>query len=39
MVRVAMVYGLASGDEEAAATGLPPRTFSRRLEEYGTTFR
>ena len=39
MVRVAMLYGLTSGDEVAAAMGLPRRTFNRRLEEYGTTFR
>lgn len=39
MVRVAMLYGLTSGDEVAAALGLSRRTFNRRLEEYGTTFR
>jgi AraC-like DNA-binding protein len=39
MVRVAMLFGLTSGDEVAAAMGLRRRTFNRRLEEYGTTFR
>ena len=39
MVRVAMLFGLTSGDEVAAAMGLHRRTFNRRLKEYGTTFR
>jgi AraC-like DNA-binding protein len=39
MVRVAMLFGLTSGDEVAAAMGLHRRTFNRRLEKHGTTFR
>jgi AraC-like DNA-binding protein len=39
MVRVALLYGLTSGDDVAAAMGLPRRTFNRRLGEHGTTFR
>ena len=39
MVRVAMLFGLTSGDEVAAAMGLGRRTFNRRLEAFGTTFR
>jgi AraC-like DNA-binding protein len=38
MIRVAMIFGLASGDEVASAMALPRRTFNRRLAEYGTTF-
>jgi len=39
MIRVAMIFGLTSGDEIAAAMALPRRTFNRRLAESGTTFR
>ena len=39
MVRVALLFGLTSGDDVAAAMGLHRRTFNRRLEECGTTFR
>lgn len=39
MVRVAMLFGLTTGDEVAAAMGLHRRTFNRRLKGYGTTFR
>ena len=39
MVRVALLFGLTSGDDVAAAMGLHRRTFNRRLEEQGTTFR
>lgn len=39
LVRVALLYGLTSGDEVAAAMGLHRRTFARRLHESGLTFR
>jgi AraC-like DNA-binding protein len=39
MVRVALLFGLTSGDDVAAVMGLHRRTFNRRLEESGTTFR
>ena len=39
LVRVAMLYGLTSGDEVAAAMGLHRRTLARRLHECGMTFR
>ena len=38
MIRVAMIFGLTSGDEVASAMALTRRTFNRRLAEYGTTF-
>jgi AraC-like DNA-binding protein len=38
MIRVAMLFGLSSGDDVAAAMALTRRTFNRRLAEYGTTF-
>jgi AraC-like DNA-binding protein len=38
MIRVAMIFGLTSGDEVASAMSLTRRTFNRRLAEYGTTF-
>lgn len=38
-VRVALQFGLTSGDEVAAAMGMTRRTFNRRLEEHGLTFR
>jgi AraC-like DNA-binding protein len=39
MLRVALIYGLTSGDDVAAAMGFQRRTFNRRLGEFGTTFR
>lgn len=38
MIRVAMIFGLSSGDQVASAMALTRRTFNRRLAEYGTTF-
>lgn len=38
MIRVALLFGLTSGDEVSSAMGLNRRTFNRRLEEYGVTF-
>jgi AraC-like DNA-binding protein len=38
-LRVALVFGLASGDDIAAAMGLSRRTLNRRLAEAGTNFR
>ncbi len=38
MIRVAMVFGLTSGDEVAVAMALARRTFNRRLSQYGTTY-
>ena len=37
-LHVALVFGLASGDEVAAAMGLSRRTLNRRLAEGGLTF-
>lgn len=39
MVRVALLLGLTSGNEVAAAMGLSRRTFNRRLADCGITFR
>lgn len=38
MIRVAMIFGLTSGDDVAAAMALARRTFNRRLSQYGTTY-
>ncbi len=38
MIRVAMIFGLTSGDDVAAAMALTRRTFNRRLAQYGTTY-
>jgi len=38
MIRVALLFGLTSGDDLAAAMALSRRTFNRRLAELGTTF-
>jgi AraC-like DNA-binding protein len=38
MIRVALLFGLTSGDDVAAAMALSRRTFNRRLYQYGTTF-
>lgn len=38
MIRVAMVFGLTSGDDVASAMGLTRRTFNRRIAQAGTTF-
>lgn len=38
MIRVALLFGLTSGDEVSAAMGLSRRTFNRRLEKHGVTF-
>jgi len=38
-VRIALQFGLTSGDEVAAAMGMTRRTFNRRLQEHGMTYR
>lgn len=38
-LRVALIFGLVSGDEVAAAMGLSRRTLNRRLAEAGTNYR
>ncbi len=38
MVRVAMVFGLTSGDDVASAMALSRRTFNRRIADCGTTY-
>ena len=38
-VRIALQFGLTSGDEVAAAMGMTRRTFNRRLQDHGATFR
>ena len=38
MVRVAMVFGLTSGDDIASAMALSRRTFNRRVADCGTTY-
>lgn len=38
IIRVALLFGLTSGNDVAAAMALSRRTFNRRLAEVGTTF-